>query len=128
MEPENYNANTTSGALRTNSVKTQKAQPVSPDEPARNVARLLLDNGISAVPVIDGEGTPIGMVSEGDLVGRDEMDRLSRHDWWWRVMTGTQPTDDKFRARLDATDRSARDVMSAPLVTVSEQTDVADIA
>jgi hypothetical protein len=67
-------------------------------------------------------------VSEGDLIDRDEMERLSRHDWWLAVMTGAQPLDDKFLARLGATDRSARDVMTAPLVTVAEQTDVADIA
>jgi CBS-domain-containing membrane protein len=128
MEPENSNEKTTSKPLRARDVMTAKVITVGPDEPARAVARLLLDHGISAVPVIDSEGTPIGMVSEGDLINRDEMDRLSRHDWWLAVMTGTQPLDDEFRARLAATDRTARDVMSAPLVTVAEQTDVADIA
>ena len=86
MEPENSNANTTSGPLRARDVMTAKVITVGPNEPARAVARLLLDNGISAAPVIDAEGTPIGMVSEGDLVGRDEIDRLSRHDWWLAVM------------------------------------------
>ena len=128
MEPENSKATTTSGPLRARDVMTAKVITVGPDEPARAVARLLLDHGISAVPVIDSDGTPIGMVSEGDLIDRDEIDRLSRHDWWLAVMTGTQPLDDKFVARLATTDRSARDVMSAPLVTVTEQTDVADIA
>jgi CBS domain-containing protein len=128
MEPENSDAKTTSGPLGAHDVMTAKVITVGPDEPARAVARLLLDNGISAVPVIDSEGTPIGMVSEGDLIDRDEMERLSRHDWWLAVMTGAQPLDDKFLARLGATDRSARDVMTAPLVTVTERTDVADIA
>jgi CBS domain-containing protein len=72
MEPENSNANTTSRPLRARDVMTVKVITVGPDEPARTVARLLLDNGISAVPVIDSEGTPIGMVSEGDLINRDE--------------------------------------------------------
>ena len=101
---------------------------VGPNEPARAVAGLRLDNGISWVPVIDTEGTPIGMASEGDLIDRDEMDRLSRDDWWLPVMTGTQALDDEFLARLRTTNRTARDVTSAPLVTVTEQTDVADIA
>ena len=68
---------------------TAKVITVGPDEPARDVARLLLDNGISAVPVIDADGMPIGMVSEGDLIGRSEIERLSRRDWWLVVMTGT---------------------------------------
>lgn len=128
MEQEKPDANRTGGSLRAQDVMTSKVLTVCPDEPTRNVARLLLDHGISAVPVINSDGTPIGMVSEGDLIGRGELERLSRRDWWLTVMTGNQPLDDDFRARLCATDRSARDVMSAPLVTVTEQTDVADIA
>jgi len=46
-------------------------RPVYPDAPLREVARLLLDKGISAVPVVDDNGTPIGMVSEGDLIRPD---------------------------------------------------------
>ena len=74
MEPENSKATTTSGPLHARDVMTAKVITVGPDEPTRAVARLLLDNGISAVPVIDTEGTPIGMVSEGDLINRDEID------------------------------------------------------
>jgi CBS domain-containing protein len=128
MQPEKSEANTTGGTLRARDVMTAKVITVGPDEPTRAVARLLLDNGISAVPVIDGDGTPIGMVSEGDLIGRGEIERLSRHDWWLAVMSGTQPLDGDFVAYVGTTDRSARDVMSAPLVTVTEQTDVSDIA
>jgi CBS domain-containing protein len=119
---------TTTGLLRASDVMTTKVINVGPDQPIRDVARVLLDNGISAAPVVNSDGAPIGMVSEGDLIGRDEVERLSRRDWWLTVMTGTQPLDDAFIARLGPTGRSARDVMSAPLVTVTEQTDVKDIA
>jgi CBS domain-containing protein len=39
---------------------------VHPDTPLREVAQLLLDKGISAVPIVDEKGAPMGMVSEGD--------------------------------------------------------------
>jgi CBS domain-containing protein len=42
------------------------------ETPVRDIAQLLLQNQISAVPILDESGAPIGMVSEGDLVGRDE--------------------------------------------------------
>jgi CBS domain-containing protein len=128
MEPEKSEVGTAPGSLRAHDVMTDKVITVGPDAPTHDVACLLLDHGISAVPVVDGDGTPIGMVSEGDLIGRAEIERLSRRDWWLTVMSGRQPLDDDFRARLGAPDRRARDVMSAPLVTVTEQTDVADIA
>ncbi len=116
------------GPNQAHDVMTEKVITVGPDEPMRDIARLLLDNGISAVPVVNSDGMPIGMVSEGDLIGRDENDRLARHDWWLTVMTGKQPLDDEFLARVGATDRTARDIMSAPLVTITEHTNVAEIA
>jgi CBS domain-containing protein len=128
MDQHQSEAGTTGGSLRAKDVMTAKVITVRPDEPTRDVARLLLDNGVSAVPVINADGAPIGMVSEGDLIGRDEVERLSRRDWWLTVMTGTQPLDDAFIARLSPPGRSARDVMSAPLVTITEQTDISDIA
>ena len=107
---------------------TAKVITVGSDEPTHDIARRLLENGISAVPVINSDGVPIGMVSEGDLIGRAEDERLARYDWWLSVLTGKQALDDDFQARVGAKDRKASDVMSAPLVTVAEATGVSEIA
>jgi CBS domain-containing protein len=128
MEPAKLDATKSEGPVQAHDVMTPKVITAGLDQPTRDIARLLLANGISAVPVVNTDGTPVGMVSEGDLIGREEVERLSRHDWWLAVMTGKQPLDEAFRARIGGTDRTARDVMSAPLVTVTEQTSVADIA
>jgi CBS domain-containing protein len=48
---------------------TKEPVTVSPDTPTPEIARLLLAHKISAAPVVDDAGTPIGMVSEGDLLG-----------------------------------------------------------
>jgi CBS domain-containing protein len=94
----------------------------------RDVARLLLQHGISAVPVLAADGTPIGMVSEGDLVQRDDMARLERRDWWLKLVADDTAPDDAIIAGLRAPDRTARDVMSAPIVTVAEDTDLTKVA
>ena len=107
---------------------TTKVISVGPDQSTRDVAKVLLENRISAVPVVDANGVPIGMVSEGDIIGRPPDDRLARTDWWLALVAGAQPLDDDFQARLQAKDRTARDVMSAPLVSVSEDTDIGEIA
>ena len=112
-------------AIQAHDIMTTKVVTVVPDTPTRDIATLLLENRISAVPVINSDNTPIGMVSEGDLVGRDETERLSRRDWWLAVMAGKQPFQNDFAG---ATGRTAQDVMSAPLVTVTEQTGISDIA
>ena len=53
-------------------IMTRNVRTVTPDTPAQAVARLLLDNAISAVPVIDPSGIPLGVVSEADFVRRPE--------------------------------------------------------
>lgn len=109
-------------------VMTANVVSVGPDQSTRDVAKLLSEHRISAVPVVDSDGVPIGMVSEGDIIGRPPDDRVARTDWWLGLMTGAQALDEEFQARLQAKDRTARDVMSAPLVTVSEDTDLGQIA
>ena len=95
---------------------------------ARQIAKILVENGISAVPVVDETGAPIGVVSEGDLIDRDEADRMKRRDWWLSLIAEGEPLDAERIARLVPPERIARDIMSAPVVTVDEGTDIAEIA
>jgi CBS domain-containing protein len=43
---------------------------VPPEMPVAAVAELLAARGISAVPVVDAAGAPVGIVTEGDLIRR----------------------------------------------------------
>jgi len=106
---------------------TRDVISVTPETPARDVARLLLDHGISAVPVIDSTGAPVGMISEGDLISRDEGDRDRRRDWWLGLLAEGQELSPDFLKSLSA-DEEARHLMAAPVVTVDETTDAREIA
>jgi CBS domain-containing protein len=101
---------------------------VSPDTSTRGIARLLLDHAISAVPVVDTSGAPIGMVSEGDLIGRAEADRDARRDWWLALLAEGETLNAEFLTGLRDGEQTARDIMSAPVVTVDEAAEAADIA
>ncbi len=56
-------------------VMTRDVVSVTSDTPMRKIAALLREKRISGVPVVDASGTPIGIVSEGDLIGRSEAER-----------------------------------------------------
>ena len=101
---------------------------VSPDTPTSEVAGILRDHRISAVPVIDQIGTPIGMVREGDLIGRGDADHEARRDWWLTLLAEGETLNPNFLASLRASKRRVRDVMTAPVVTVGEETELKDIA
>lgn len=109
-------------------VMTQHVISVSPDTPTEQVARLLLQNSISAAPVIDATGALVGMVSEGDLIGRNDADREARRDWWLTLLAEGEPLSEQFLATLRARSRVAREVMSGPVVTVIETANVTDVA
>ena len=57
----------------------------------RDVALLLLEKRISAVPVLAADQQLVGMVSEGDLIGRNVADRVARRDWWLALLKNGQP-------------------------------------
>jgi CBS domain-containing protein len=77
---------------------------------------------------VDNAGIPIGMVSEGDLIGRDETEREARRDWWLTLLAEGEMLNPDFLAGLRSPERVARDIMSAPVVTVGEETDINEIA
>jgi CBS domain-containing protein len=109
-------------------VMTTDVISTTADTPVREVARTLLAHGISAMPVVDADGAPIGMVSEGDLVSRDELERVERRDWWLKLVADDTAPESGFLARLRAPDRTAGDVMSAPVITVSEDVELTEVA
>lgn len=101
---------------------------VRPDTPAQDIARVLLDHAISAVPVVDGAGAPIGMVSEGDLIGRDDAQRDARRDWWLALVAEGEALGKEFLSSLGARKETASDIMVAPVITVDDTTEDLEIA
>ena len=53
---------------------------VPADATVQDAARLMLDSGVRSAPVVDAAGRPIGMISDGDLLGRRAQD--DRREWW----------------------------------------------
>lgn len=114
--------------MKARDVMTADVVAVSADTPIQDIARLLLDKHISGVPVLDGAGAAIGMVSEGDLIGRDASERQARQEWWLEQLAEGEPLSRELLDSLRARARTAADVMTTPVVTVGEDTDTRKIA
>ena len=91
----------------------------------RDVATLLLEKRISAIPVLAANLQLVGMVSEGDLIGRSDADRVARRDWWLTLLTDVQPQTETFAA-LAA--RPVEKVMRAPVLTIEARAPLHEIA
>ncbi len=114
--------------MKARDIMTTKVISVSPDTPVDNIAVFLLQNRISAVPVIDRDGAPIGIVSEGDLIGRDDSDRDAHRDWWLTLLGEGETLNADFLASVHRQARTARAIMSTPVVTIDAETDASEIA
>jgi CBS domain-containing protein len=99
--------------LKVTDIMTHDPRTVTPDTSVADIVRILLGSNFNAVPVVDANHKPVGMVTQGDLIKRAGMPvRLGL----LRQMA---------REHLDATPeelsrRSASDIMSSPVVTVPE--------
>ena len=67
-------------------------------------------------------------MSEGDLIRRDQTAREARREWWLEILAEGEQLSPEFLAWLNSQKRSARAIMSAPVITVREDTEVGEIA
>lgn len=106
-------------------VMTSPVVSVRPDSTVGEVADLLISQGISAVPVIDGE-TLLGIISEGDLVHRVEIGTMPRpRAWWLRIFTENATLASEY---VKTHSVHVADVMTANVSTVMETTPISEIA
>lgn len=90
-----------------------------------DAVRLMLDHHVSALPVVGAKGALKGLVSEGDLMRRVREPDGPRRSWWLEVLGGTtESAKDFIKLRSHRID----DVMTRDVVSVEEDTPVAEIA
>lgn len=111
--------------MQAKDVMTATVETVAPDTKVTEIARRLLSRNISALPVVDGGGAVVGIVSEGDLMRRTENQTERQPSWWIRVFT--EP-EDRARDYIKTHGMCAEDIMTRKVISVREDTPLADIA
>lgn len=109
-------------------VMTHRPVTAGPTMSVRDLAKLLLQHGISAVPVVDASGALLGIVSEGDLVRRRQIYRDDRASWWLQMLAEGEDLAPEFLAYVRSGDRLLQDLMTREVVTVEEETLLPEIA
>jgi len=106
-------------------VMTTAVVTALPHTEVREIARTLLERRVSALPIVDAQGTLRGIVSEGDLINRSEAETQHGRSWWLRLIAAP---DELARDYLRAHGTRAEDVMTTDVITVAEDTPLAQIA
>ncbi len=92
---------------------------VCPDTPLRRVIDLMLEAGVSGLPVIDMQGALVGIVTEGDLLRRVELGTERRVPRWVQYLRSPGRLAEEY---AHAHGRTVETVMSGTVITVTEDT------
>jgi CBS domain-containing protein len=103
------------------SVMTARVHVTGPLTPFKLLVRMIEENRISAVPIVDQQGSPIGVVSESDLLLKERRGELGSEGsplHLWR----------RRQDRAKAEGVIASDLMTAPPITVPIGTPISEAA
>ena len=111
--------------MKVSELMTEKVLTIGPEAPIKDVAKVLVANGISGLPVCDIEGDVLGVISEGDILYK-EHDPADGHiggPLGW-IIEG--PPDPKSLVKADAL--TARKAMTSPAITIAPYESVSQAA
>jgi CBS domain-containing protein len=112
--------------MKAKNIMTTELFTARPDATVREIAVTMAEKGISAVPVLD-RGKVVGIVSEGDLLHRQELgtERHRTRLSWVKLLE-----DEEAMAAFEAKEHgmSARDIMTCNVIGVAEDASMGEIA
>ena len=95
-------------------IMTTPVISVEPSTGVAEAAKLMLSNRISGLPVTHGDGTLVGLISEGDLLRRGELGTDPKRPSWLEFLVGSGKLAEEY---VHAHGRTVEAVMSADPVT-----------
>ncbi len=111
--------------MQAKDIMTTNVATVTPDTSVNDVAKLLIEKSISGAPVTNADGTLVGVVSEGDLLRRPELETERHSSWWLDLLANNRETAAEY---VKSHGTKAADVMTRNVVSVSETATVGEIA
>jgi len=103
-------------------VMVTSVHSVGPEASVREVASMMLERRISGVPVVDDKGRILGIVSEGDLIRRPEIETDRAPAGWLHAFLSDE---ERAREFVKSHGRKVREVMTQPAICVAPDTPLA---
>lgn len=108
--------------MKVKDLMTRDVAAVTPDTPLKDVATLLVRRGISGVPVVDRERVVLGVVSEADILVKEQGPKPERGRLVAWLLEGGYADREKLEAR------TAGEAMTGPAIAVDPEKEVHVVA
>jgi CBS domain-containing protein len=110
--------------MRAHQIMTKDVITIGPEASIVDAAKLMLEHHISGLPVLDKDGTLIGIVSEGDFLRRSEIGTQRKRARWLQFFLGAGREAEEF---VHQSGRRIEEVMVREPVTVTEDTQLEEL-
>jgi CBS domain-containing protein len=110
--------------MRVKDVMTSPVISVEPDSPVLQAVRIMLQRHISGLPVLDGTGRLVGIVTEGDFLRRAETGTQRRRPRWLEYLIGPGRLADEYTRSHG---RKVFEIMTSDPLTVTEDTSLDEV-
>lgn len=110
--------------MQAQEIMTRQVITIRSDSALQDAIATMLRHGISGMPVVDEQGRPVGMLSEGDLLRRTELDTERRRPRWLAFLLGPGKLAEEY---THTHGRTVADAMTDKLYSVAPDTPVQDV-
>lgn len=110
--------------MQAKDVMTKTVISVGPDDTILHAIRLMLQNKVSGLPVVDTSEQLVGVVTEGDFLRRGETGTMHRPPRWIEFLMGMGPLAAEY---AQSNGRKVHEVMTSEVLTVTEDASLEDI-
>jgi CBS domain-containing protein len=105
-------------------VMTREIVTVGPETPLAEAIRLMLEHRVSGLPVVDGAGQLVGLLTEGDLLHRAETGTDTVRLGWLQALLARGRMAEQY---VHTHGRRVQDAMTRDVLTVGEASPLEDV-
>jgi len=110
--------------MKVSDIMRRSFATIKPDAPLIDAAHLLLETNQRGLPVVDREGTLVGVISEGDFLHRSELEISLPPGNWLEELLGIEE-DTAARRRMRA--RLVREVMTPDPASIDDEASLDEV-
>jgi len=110
--------------MKASDVMTSPVKTVGPRDTIRTAIETMLCGHMSGLPVADGEGRLVGVISEGDLLRRTELGTEKQHSRWLEFLVGPGRSASDY---VQTHGRYIEEVMTADPIVVEADTPLEEV-